>query len=381
MESFSSCGEFFYSILSQKNSLINKKVCIVVALLVYSCALNAQVLYTDDFDNYNTGYLGTDYKGQIPGQGGWFTHSWHETKSHTPFTITTETGKGKVLNITSPFTNRDAFWIYKRNLNNLIANRTPGNNVIKFEIDYFTGVQQNFNAAGNNSGIYVLYNNDVLDNTWETLIQILFDKVDGRFVTGFYQDPDMNFSNSTSLPQFSLPFNTWIKINVYLDYSNRKAYLDVPYFGSTYVSDFLKNSTSANLLKDFPPSTILLRIAMQQEDLKFYYTVNKYDDIKLTALNVVPPEVITNLNVNNHLAQQFNLYPNPATHTVNITNNENIVIEKVTVFDVSGKEINTYLFTTNESNALINTSNWASGTYLLHLHTKQGVAVKKVVKK
>jgi len=350
-------------------------------LLVYSCALNAQVLYTDDFDNYNTGYLGTDYKGQIPGQGGWFTYSWYETKDHTPFTLTTETGKGKVLNITSPLTNRDAFWIYKRNLNNLIANRTPGNNVIKFEIDYFTGVQQNFNVAGNNSGIYVLYNNDVLDNTWEALTQILFDKVDGRFVTGFYQDPDMNFSNSTSLPQFSLPFNTWIKINVYLDYSNRKAYLDVPYFGSTYVSDFLKNSTSANLLKDFPPSTIVLQIAMQQENLKFYYTVNKYDDIKLTALNVVPPEVITNLNVNNHLAQPFNLYPNPATHTVNITNIEKIVIEKVTVFDVSGKEINTYLFTTNESNALINTSNWASGTYLLHLHTKQGVAVKKVVKK
>lgn len=379
--SFSSCFEIFCSLLSQKNELINKKVSIGVVLFVYSCSLNAQVLYTDDFDNYNTGYLVSDYKGQLAGQGGWSAFSWYETQSHTPFTITTEAGKGKVLNITSPLTNRDAFWIYKRNLNSYIANRTPGNDVIRFEIDYFTGVQQNLRASGNNSGIYVLYNNDLLDNTWETLTQIIFNKIDGRFGTGFYQDPDMNFSNWISLPQFFLPFNTWIKINVYLDYPNRKAYLDVPYFRATYVSDFLKNSTSTNLLKDFPPSTILLQVAMQQEIGKLYYSVNKYDNIKLTALNTVPPEVIDNLSVNNHLTQQFNLYPNPATHIVNITNDENIVIEKVTVFDVSGKEINTYLFTTNETNVLINTSTWANGTYLLHVYTKQGGAVKKLIKK
>lgn len=359
---------------------MNKKIFFAISLLVYSCFLNAQVLYNDDFDNYNTGYLGTDYKGQIPGQGGWYAYSWYDTQSHTPFTITTETGKGKVLNITSPLANQDAFWIFKKNLNNLIANRTLGNDVIKFEIDYFTGVQQNLNTAGNNSGIYILYNNDALDNTREELVHFGLYKHNGDFGVSVYEEPGMNIIFWGQKQNVYLPFNTWVRINVYLDYPNRKAYLDMPYLGATFVGDFLKNCTSTNLLKDFPPSTIVLQIAMVQNIGKLYYTVNKYDNIKITALNVVPPEVSNALSANEHLSQQFNLYPNPANKVVNITNNENMLVNQITIYDINGKQISTQTFN-NEGGIQLNIEGLPNGTYLLHIETNEAMVVKKLVKK
>src|SRR5690554_6231791 len=105
--------------------------------------------------------------------------------------------------------------------------------------------------------------------------------------------------------------------------------------------------------------------------------VNKYDNIKITALNAVPPYV---LNAENFLAQKFNLYPNPATNIVNITNSENMAVQQIMVYDVAGKELSTQTFN-NKSEILLNVENLASGVYLLHIETKEGTAVKKLIKK
>lgn len=85
------------------------------------------------------------------------------------------------------------------------------------------------------------------------------------------------------------------------------------------------------------------------------------------------------LSTNEQLAQQFNMYPNPATNIVNITNSENLVVEKVIVYDIAGKQLSTQAFN-NEQNIQLNVENLATGNYLLHLHTSQGVAIKKLVK-
>ncbi|SEH70239.1 delta-60 repeat domain-containing protein/Por secretion system C-terminal sorting domain-containing protein [Paenimyroides aquimaris] len=85
------------------------------------------------------------------------------------------------------------------------------------------------------------------------------------------------------------------------------------------------------------------------------------------------------LSNNEQLAQQFNMYPNPATNIVNITNSENLMVKKVIVYDIAGKQLSTHIFN-NEPNIQLNIENLASGNYLLHLHTSQGVAVKKLIK-
>ena len=81
------------------------------------------------------------------------------------------------------------------------------------------------------------------------------------------------------------------------------------------------------------------------------------------------------------VSAKFNMYPNPATNIVNITNSENILVKQVTVYDSNNsKELNTQNFN-NESQIQLNVENLASGTYILHIQTNDGLAVKKLVKK
>src|SRR5690606_36457497 len=98
---------------------------------------------------------------------------------------------------------------------------------------------------------------------------------------------------------------------------------------------------------------------------------------KITALQSVPPYV---LSATNFLSEKFNIYPNPASNVVTITNNENMLVNKIEVYNTTGKLINTQNYN-NEAELQLNVENLASGTYMLHLQTNEGTAVKKLVKK
>jgi len=160
-----------------------------------------------------------------------------------------------------------------------------------------------------------------------------------------------------------------------LDYDNKKVYFETPYFNTVAVGDFLSQSTSTNLIEDFKPTSFFYSFsAPAQVDQPM---IKKLDNIKITALNAVPPHI---LSVNTILAESFNLYPNPATNVVNITNSENHLVNQVVIYDVAGKELSTQTFN-NKSEILLNVENLASGVYLLHIETKEGTAVKKLIKK
>src|SRR5690606_29804435 len=58
----------------------------------------------------------------------------------------------------------------------------------------------------------------------------------------------------------------------------------------------------------------------------------RIDNINFAAQNTVPTE---NLSVNEHLASKFGMYPNPATNVVNITNSENMLVNQITIYDIS----------------------------------------------
>src|SRR5690606_4560231 len=94
----------------------------------------------------------------------------------------------------------------------------------------------------------------------------------------------------------------------------------------------------------------------------------KYDNINLSAVNTIPAYI---LSVNEQLATKFNMYPNPATNVVNITNAENMLVNQVTVYDISGKQLSTQTYN-NETEVQLNVENLASGTYMLHIQTTEG---------
>lgn len=154
-------------------------------------------------------------------------------------------------------------------------------------------------------------------------------------------------------------------------------YVHTPYFNTVAVGDFLAGSTSTNLIEDFKPSAI--ELYFNDITIENFQLVNKFDNIRITALKSVPPEVIA-LGVDDVLSQKFSLYPNPATNVVNITNSENIFVNQVVIYDVAGKALSTQRFN-NESELQLNVESLASGVYLLHMQTDEGTAVKKLVKK
>ncbi len=360
---------------------MKKQFLLIMITSLYSHFMAAQVLFNENFDSYTLGNLGTDPTGVTPGQGGWLTEIqfFKGTKNNNFTNITNETGMGKVLTISSPMP-IEAFnmFIKKTGVNNMVDQRTTGNNIIKLELDFFTGSQHNGLQGGEFHTISLAYggNNAMTNNT---LIEYRFVPKTGRATISYYDGVksiyDLRLDNITGTTPV-LPFNTWIKFNVYLDYNNKKVYFETPYFNAVAVGDFLSQSTSSNLIQDFKPSVFSYFFSVPALSGP-QQMINKLDNIKITALKNVPPEV---LSTNTFLSEKFNRFPNPASDVVNISNSDNMIVNKVDIYDVTGKLINTQKFC-NETETQLNVSALNSGTYLLHLKTNEGIAVKKLVKK
>lgn len=358
----------------------------IVKLISYSLLfftsfmVKSQVLYNENFNSYALGNLGTDPTGTLAGKGGWLTQCSNTTAtvSNNYFNITSESGKGNVLTLSAGATSPTNVGVIvkKVGIDSFVNQRASGNNVIKFEIDYYTGGQQKL--TGNSQLITVGY--DTSHNTYspsKILFIYQFRPMTGEFyVFGPALGGNFKLDKNALTNLAVLPFNTWVSLIVYLDYNNKKAYFETPYFNTIASADFFKNSTSTNLIEDFKPTVLSMTFQSNNETITVD-KVNKYDNVRITALKSVPAYV---LNSENFLAQKFNLYPNPVTNVVNISNAENMVVEQVVIYDIAGKQLSTQTFN-NETEIQLKVEHLASGTYLLHLQTNEGTAVKKLVKK
>lgn len=72
--------------------------------------------------------------------------------------------------------------------------------------------------------------------------------------------------------------------------------------------------------------------------------------------------------------------PNPVTDLLTIDLSQTKA-SKMTVYDLSGKLIDSYTPSTNESKVEMNFSNYTSGTYLLQMQTETGIQTEKIIKK
>src|SRR5690554_3088603 len=142
------------------------KILILIAALFTANLSVAQLLYTEDFESYNTGIFSTDHTGATPAQGGWYTTAGLQATNPLPpsvnhFEIVSEPNKGKVFKLVeettatvyTPYISAIAR-IYRTDLNTYWQQRNPGNNVLKLAFDIYTET-----AAANSESFYVaLYN-------------------------------------------------------------------------------------------------------------------------------------------------------------------------------------------------------------------------------
>lgn len=359
-----------------------KKQLLFLAALISCTLANAQVLYTEDFNSYTVGNLGTDYSGQTPGQGGWYTESllpppqYTYNPSNNEYQIATEPLRGNILQI-QPLALIGELGrnVFRTDLDTYWQQRTNGNNILKLSFDKYI---------------------DDSDDSWMQLKINLFSN-EGRLASFDYAPypqymsgningarGDFNISQ-TGLPfmlngqPLKLPLNTWVTFELYIDYATNNYYFYIPTIN--YVA---KKTATINLqlggTEQYNDSVTKILVAyrklVNQPSTNTY--TPKIDNINLSALNTIPAQI---LSINEVLAKSFNLYPNPATNIVNITNNENLNVEQITVYNSTGKQINTQTFNNTQQEIQLNVNNLASGTYMLHLQTAQGTAVKKLIKK
>jgi len=82
------------------------------------------------------------------------------------------------------------------------------------------------------------------------------------------------------------------------------------------------------------------------------------------------------LGINDVNVEGINLYPNPTHSILNIEKPDNIKINKIEIYDVTGKLIKTY----KKETETLNIQKFSKGIYLIKLLTKDGVYSKQIIK-
>ncbi|HUH25544.1 MAG TPA: T9SS type A sorting domain-containing protein [Flavobacterium sp.] len=356
------------------------KVLYIATALFLTNIATAQVLYTENFNNLAVGEVSTDPTGVTPGKGGWFVEKIM-TPTTFPVEIVPEVGRGNVLIIGSNKNNTNGNGnganLIQKNINTLWNNRTVGNNVLKLEYEvYLLGNSQyaieSVVALRNTSNIWMerivianYYNSKTPSTPQAHLYSEYYDlsptPVNKRLNLGSNNTPDYD----------NFPYNTWLSVELFIDYTYEAGTING---GKIYVY-----IPTLNILKtaNFTHTEVIELLNIYGFGGGDFSLAIKYDNIKLTALKVLPSYI---LNTPDFISNKFNLFPNPATDIITITNNENIGIEKIEVYDVMGKQLQTTLYN-GAHEVQLNTSDLSVGTYLLHITTNEGVGIKKLIKK
>ena len=340
-------------------------ILLITALIIGTQATKAQVLYSENFDNLTLGNVGTDFTGATPGKGGWHTKSeaWDvpSQKSNNYFNIVNEPGRGNVLSM-STTSARGQSYLQKRGIDVLWNNRNPNNNILKIEIDVYSGDQ--FSKGGSTGAFQPMLGSikpkyDFTDDMNEVIGLFQFDPSN---ISLYFFGGGLQCVNNSS-PIFI--FQSWISLIYYIDYDNKKIYKVIPSLNFIHECNLKPG--------DFNIKALLLK-SSNWIGSQATTPVYKYDNIVISAVKSVP------LSTQDFLSEKFQVFPNPATDLVNITNHENIAIKQIKIFDTAGKLVKTETYT-NQTNMQVNTSILASGSYLFHIETTEGTVIKTIIKK
>ena len=325
--------------------------CVFLLFVTFSITtINAQVLFTETFDTYSNGDLNANYDNTTVGQGGWVTG--RGVNSIGKAIVTPETGKGKVLIVSSNNTTSGNNVSINKDIESLWNNRATGNNVLKFKYEYY-GMDNFLSAVG------------VADKGFNPILMAinfnaLVNQISALNVTNTNGNINISILKNNTTP---FPYAICITSEMYIDFNTNKIYYYIPTLNILHTTTFTHN---------FQPIKLYLNTTGLNSQ-----SVVKYDNIELSALQNLPTYI---LSTSEQLSLKFNLFPNPATNVVNLTNSENMSVNQVTIYNIAGKEIKKQTFN-NEMNIQLNVEDLASGTYMLHVETEQGMAVKKLMKK
>ena len=99
------------------------------------------------------------------------------------------------------------------------------------------------------------------------------------------------------------------------------------------------------------------------------------------AYNTKELKTLTTGIASAELSNQINVYPNPTTGQLQITNYE-LRIDNVEIFDVMGQSVTveTWHAASLQPTTTLNISHFPTGTYFIRIITEKGMITKKVIK-
>lgn len=328
---------------------------------------NAQTFFTDDFDSYTVGNVGTDLTGATPGQGNWYTLV-PAGGANSNFQFVAETGRGNVFSMEStnqapaptgsPGNYRLASKIGFDNA--MWSSRSAGNNILRVDYEFFTGPATSSKAVHR---MAVSSENRAIggfqyEPETRTLKGLAYANPQGGSGAGLY---------TITLDQggLILDANTWYSVTFFVDTTTNKAVWHVPAKAIDGSFDLV------SLVGEAPAEITFIAIAGAGNAAS---STVKYDNYIVSAVNT------TAASVNDVISSKFNLYPNPVNDVVNISNEEHIGVNNVSVIDMNGRVVKTFEFN-NQSQVQMNISDLKAGIYIFKISTNEGTASKKVVKK
>ena len=135
---------------------------------------------------------------------------------------------------------------------------------------------------------------------------------------------------------------------------------------------------ATNSSENFRDNFEKIEIALPEQGV---YTISIKHKRSLVGLNqkfslIVTGDSVVELNNASFSENDFKVYPNPATNSLNVIST-NVEIESYEIYDVQGRIINSNLFSSSNQ---VDISQLQSGMYLIKLISQYGQTVKRFVK-
>lgn len=339
---------------------------LLLTLISANFIVIGQDLQSDNFDALTIGNLGTDIGGSTGGQNGWYTLVIGAGGQNSDFQIVNEGGsQGKVLQITGAANDTDVHFAWQEGvLSTAWPSRTPGNDIIEVEYDFFTGsATTSIGTTGirlYNSGYSTIAGFRFVPETKVITGLAYFDPGSGPNPIGLYF-----FNLGSGGSEIILSPDTWYRVGFAFNKTTGEITWKGPGFYGAITGAY-------DGIDPFEVDFTLLPGASN-----IVSAIAKFDT--LTTRATVSENLLGINDLDDTLSASIKLYPNPANDVINLSASNNLSLTKLEVIDINGRLIMSVPIE-NITKKEINISELSKGLYLINIYSIDGMVTKKIIK-
>lgn len=370
-----------------------KKILSSLLLTSATMMIFGQVVFNENFDALTIGNLTTDITGATAGQNGWYTIAQTTATNSAASNfqvITSDATHQKALQIVGSNGTAGIKAAFKGDIATAWTSRSSGNNVIQYELDFYSGATT---TSTNQSSVY--FNNVTGSGTTavsKTLAGFSFNHNTRTPLLSFYMDPCIALNNptycnapasyppanytlsftDTSNQTYTIPANTWVKVGFSYNFTTGEVKFKIINADGSIGVDQTYQGAAAGL----SPTNSYITVNPRSSSTQTTNTLaanGMFDNLKLSFVQTSNILGVKD-DIRNQINKDISLYPNPTSDILNIKSDSKI--NAVSVVDMTGRKVNVKL----EGNQ-VDVRELPVGNYLINVETKDGISTEKFIKK